>query len=250
MATMPPGKMTIATMVLISNQMQERQRPARKSKARRKTDFIGSDIKAADVKSMKMRGGRPAIAKKVTADLDSDDELIVRMKEARFLERDIAQALVDQGRIAYNPKTIGTRWRRIKAKLQKRQDDLLDADLTDWHDGDDDVLLQAVIKADAEVDRLKAEIDNRKWRMVADCMKNMKPVINFSQNACHSRYDALMAGNAKPTPESIPNPGPEVLERIQSRINKEARLAKDQQPDVQQANIAGNAWSSRQRHYF
>lgn len=59
-----------------------------------------------------------------------------------------------------------------------------------------------------------------------------------------------MAGNAKPTPESIPNPGPEVLERIQSRINKEARLAKDQQPDVQQANIAGNAWSSRQRHYF
>lgn len=85
---------------------------------------------------MKMRGGRPAIAKKVTADLDSDDELIVRMKEARFLERDIAQALVDQGRIAYNPKTIGTRWRRIKAKLQKRQDDLLDADLTDWHDGD------------------------------------------------------------------------------------------------------------------
>ncbi|KIW09794.1 hypothetical protein PV08_11894 [Exophiala spinifera] len=222
------------------------------SKTRRKPDFIGNDFKASDVKNMKIRGGRPAIAKKVSADLDSDDELIVRMKEARFLEKDIAQALVDQGRIAYNPKTIGTRWRRIKAKLQKRQDDLLDADLTDWHDGDDDILLQAVIKADAEVDRLKAEIDGRKWRMVADSMKNMKPVVNFSQNACRSRYDALMAGNAKPTPESIPNPTPEILERIQSRLDKEARLARDQQQPngQQQTNIAGNAWSSRQRHYF
>jgi len=112
------------------------QGSTRKSKARRKSRFIGNALEASDVKNMKMRGGRPAIAKKVSADLDSDDELIVRMKEARFLERDIAQALIDQGRIAYNPKTIGTRWRRIKAKLQKRQDDLLDADLTDWHDGD------------------------------------------------------------------------------------------------------------------
>ncbi|KAK5464856.1 hypothetical protein LTS15_001419 [Exophiala xenobiotica] len=216
----------------------------RKSKARRKSRYIGNATEASDVKNMKMRGGRPAVAKKVSADLDSDDELIVRMKEARFLERDIAQALIDQGRIAYNPKTIGTRWRRIKAKLQKRQDDLLDADLTDWHDGDDDVLLQAVIKADAEVDRLKAEIDTRKWRIVADGMKNLK-------NACRERYESLQNGTAKPTPESIPNPTPEVLARVQSRIDKEARVAKDQHtPADQQANIAGNAWSSRQRHYF
>ncbi len=85
---------------------------------------------------MKMVGGRPAVAKKVTADLDSDDELIVRMKEARYLEKDIAQALINQGRTAYNPKTIGTRWRRLKAALQRRQDEMLDADLTDWHEGD------------------------------------------------------------------------------------------------------------------
>lgn len=85
---------------------------------------------------MKVAGGRPALAKKVTADLDSDDELIVRMKEARYLEKDIAQALIDQGRTAYNPKTIGTRWRRLKQALAKRHDALLDADLTDWHEGD------------------------------------------------------------------------------------------------------------------
>ncbi len=78
-----------------------------------------------------------------------------------------------------------------------------------------------------------------------------EPVINFSQNACRDRYESLMNGTAKPTPESIPNPTPEVLARVQSRIDKEARVAKDQHtPADQQANIAGNAWSSRQRHYF
>jgi hypothetical protein len=85
---------------------------------------------------MKVPGGRPAIAKKVSADLDSDDDTIMRMKNAKFLEKDIAQHLVNEGRIAYNPKTIGTRHARIMRAQQKRQDEQLDAELTDWHDGD------------------------------------------------------------------------------------------------------------------
>ena len=125
------------------------------------------------------------MAKKVTADLDSDDELIVRMKEARFLEKDIAQALINQGRIAYNPKTIGTRWRRLKAALQKRQDDLLDADLTDWHEGDDEALLQAVSHAESEVRRLTEEVESRKWRIVADKMKNLKVGADFDGKVAH-----------------------------------------------------------------
>lgn len=85
---------------------------------------------------MKVEGGRPALAKKVTADLDSDDELIVRMKNAKYLEKDIAQRLIDEGRVAYNPKTIGTRWARLKKALEQRHDELLDAELSDWHEGD------------------------------------------------------------------------------------------------------------------
>ena len=85
---------------------------------------------------MKVTGGRPAIAKKVTADMDSDDELIFSMKNAKYLEKDIAKRLADEGRMNYNPKTIGTRWARLKKAMQKQQDELLDNDLTDWHDGD------------------------------------------------------------------------------------------------------------------
>jgi hypothetical protein len=85
---------------------------------------------------MKVPGGRPAVAKKVTADLDSDDETIMRLKGAKFLEKDIAQILVDEGRIAYNPKTIGTRFARIQIALAKQKDEMLDEEITDWHEGD------------------------------------------------------------------------------------------------------------------
>jgi len=83
-----------------------------------------------------MSGGRPALAKKVTAEMDSDDELIVQMKQARYQEKDIAQRLIDEGRTHYHSKTIGTRWARLKKVMQTRNDELLDQDLTDWHDGD------------------------------------------------------------------------------------------------------------------
>ena len=58
------------------------------------------------------------------------------MKNAKYLEKDIAEHLAKEGRIAYHPKTIGTRWARIKKVLQKRQDQMLDDELTDWHEGD------------------------------------------------------------------------------------------------------------------
>lgn len=76
------------------------------------------------------------MAKKVSADMDSDDEIIYNMKNAKYLERDIAKRLADEGRMNYNPKTIGTRWARLKKVMQKQQDAMLDADLTDWHEGD------------------------------------------------------------------------------------------------------------------
>ena len=83
-----------------------------------------------------MTGGRPALAKKVTAEMDSDDELIVKMKQAKYQEKEIAQRLIDDGRTHYHAKTIGTRWARLKKAMQARNDELLDQDLTDWHDGD------------------------------------------------------------------------------------------------------------------
>ena len=114
-------------------------KPEDKSTAR-----AGKDVKkrVADIDEIKSQkkvrkdGERPVIATPVRYDLDSDDELICKMKQARYLEKDIADRLQAEGRKNYAPKTIGTRWARIKKVLQLKQDDLLDEGLADWHEGD------------------------------------------------------------------------------------------------------------------
>jgi hypothetical protein len=107
-----------------------------KRRAAADVDPSPNGIKKSVPKRAKIAGGRPALPKKVTAELDSDDELIVRMKQAKYQEKEIAQRLIDEGRTNYHPKTIGTRWARLKKAMQLRNDELLDQDLTDWHDGD------------------------------------------------------------------------------------------------------------------
>lgn len=69
-------------------------------------------------------------------DLDVPDEILVRMKEAKYLEREIAEHLAKKFDVDYNPKTIGTRYTRIKEKAAKAQDKLFVPGQTLWHDGD------------------------------------------------------------------------------------------------------------------
>ena len=80
----------------------------------------------------------------------------------------------------------------------------------------------------------------------------MQPVINFSQNACRARFEALLDGTAKPTPESIPNPDELVQARIQSRLNKEKKIREDAHSidSTNADNTHGNAWTSRMRTYY
>lgn len=68
--------------------------------------------------------------------MDSDDELIVKMKEEKFTDKQIAARLREEGRVNYHYKTIGSRWARIKRSLEKKNDEDLDDQLTDWHEGD------------------------------------------------------------------------------------------------------------------
>jgi hypothetical protein len=89
-----------------------------------------------NAKRLKISGGHAATAKKVTWDMDSDDEIIVSMKANGRTEKEIADRLAREGRIRYHSKTIGTRWARLKRAIQQHQDDLMDEELTDWHDGD------------------------------------------------------------------------------------------------------------------
>jgi hypothetical protein len=48
-------------------------------------------------------------------------------------------------------------------------------------DFQDEVLAKAIEKADADVEKMKQEADEKRWRMVADRMKTMKVSIVFAQ---------------------------------------------------------------------
>ena len=87
-------------------------------------------------KRLKLEGGRPALHKRVVADMDSDDDLIVQMKQTRHTQQEIADRLKAEGRVVYNPKSIDGRWARLKKVLRDKNDELLDAEMTDWHEGD------------------------------------------------------------------------------------------------------------------
>ena len=78
-----------------------------------------------------------------------------------------------------------------------------------------------------------------------------QPVTDFSQHACRKRYEALVAGTAKPTPESIQNPDEDVLARRKSRIDKEQKIQADKELGKgTDSNIEGNSWTSRMRTYY
>ena len=78
--------------------------------------------------------------------------------------------------------------------------------------------------------------------------------MNFSQNACRDRFEALHNGTAKPTPESVPDPDEKVKYRIQSRREKEEKIKEDAEQRAahtrREDNIDGNAWTSKMRQYY
>ncbi len=161
--------------------------------------------------------------KKVVWDLDSDDEIIVQMKQEKYTDKEVVERLIKEGRTKYHHKTISSRWVRLKRVLAAHEDELLDAQLTDWHEGDvsiysksasvsqliilqDDLLLEAITSADQEVYQRKQKVAEEKWKVVAEFLKASKPTTNYSQNACRNRFEALENDTATIPPELVDFP--------------------------------------------
>jgi hypothetical protein len=73
------------------------------------------------------------VPKRIQADYDSDDGRIIALKEQGYTDQYVAQRLVQEGRIRYVPKSIGSRWLRLRKALEAVEDDRLDDELSDWH---------------------------------------------------------------------------------------------------------------------
>ncbi|KAL2355220.1 hypothetical protein BJ546DRAFT_678311 [Cryomyces antarcticus] len=185
-------------------------------------------------KKLKVKGGRAAVPKKVVADMDTDDEIIVTMKQNRCVDAEIAERLINEGRTRYDVKTIASRWQRLRRVLAERQDELLDDDLTDWHMGEDDALEQAYKDADDMLNVELAKVYDRRWRFVAMYLRRKISTSKYSARACKERFEALQNGTARCPPELDENPEAR-------RAERDAKLAERQRVKEEAARVKAEA---------
>jgi hypothetical protein len=74
----------------------------------------------------------PAYHKRVSHELDSDDELMMAMREKGFSDRQIADRLAKEGRVRYDQKSISTRIMRIRLAQAGNVDFLLKEGYKEW----------------------------------------------------------------------------------------------------------------------
>jgi hypothetical protein len=74
----------------------------------------------------------PAYHKPVSHELDSDDEMMMMMREKGFSDRQIADKLAKDGRVRYDQKSISTRIMRIRLAQADNVDFLLSEGYKEW----------------------------------------------------------------------------------------------------------------------
>lgn len=74
----------------------------------------------------------PAYHKKITHDLDADDELMLEMREKGFSDKQIAEKLAKDGSVRYDTKSVSTRIARIRQAQACHVDWLLEEGYMEW----------------------------------------------------------------------------------------------------------------------
>lgn len=87
-----------------------------------------------DLSHVRVPGGKAAGPKPIKANYDADDDRIVDLKQRGHTDREVAEKLAEEGRIRYVPRTVGSRWLRIRKALEAKEEELLEDEMSDWHD--------------------------------------------------------------------------------------------------------------------
>ena len=84
-------------------------------------------------KCKRVPGGKAAVPKKIVTDYDSDDARIMELKDLGYADEYVAARLAQEDRVRYDPKSVGSRWFRIKKLVKKQEEQRLDDEMSDWH---------------------------------------------------------------------------------------------------------------------
>ncbi|KAF2431222.1 hypothetical protein EJ08DRAFT_678518 [Tothia fuscella] len=172
-------------------------------------------------KRTRKSGDPMAEQRTISADLDSTDEMIVNMKDGGYSNEQVSQALVKDGRIHYDKKTVGSRYLRLKSAIAERTEQRLDDELTDWHEGEDEALIKADQLALAEIADTIVKIKAKRWTYVSrNLHKILKKEYKYSPNSCQKRFIALQNGTATIPPELCDNPNQRAEEKAARTLAK------------------------------
>ncbi|KAJ8117355.1 hypothetical protein OPT61_g1427 [Boeremia exigua] len=170
----------------------------------------------------------PAYHKRVSADLNPDDKLMLEMRERGFSDRQIAEKLKKDGRTRYDQKTISTRIMRIRLAQAERFDILLQEGLEEWQMDDDQRLVQAYALADIEISYEIERVRAWRFRKVSDYMRRLDKNSLFSANACRIRYGELASGTARIPCNADDDPDTRLKERKAYQLSREAARDKEE----------------------
>ncbi|KAK6442162.1 hypothetical protein LTR95_001603 [Oleoguttula sp. CCFEE 5521] len=161
----------------------------------------------------------------IKRDCDSDDERLIQLKQMGHADTYVAAQLAKEGRVKYNARTISGRWQRIRKVLEKKEEEQLDDELTDWHEGEDDTLETVIQQVECKIQDEKDRLDARKWREVSQHFANVTLKRKYTANACEERWHALMTGTADLPIERDPDEGGRARKREQRQLERQARHA-------------------------
>ncbi|GAB7323588.1 hypothetical protein MBLNU13_g07082t1 [Cladosporium sp. NU13] len=180
--------------------------------------------KFTDYSNIRVPGGKAAGPKPIKANYDADDARIVDLKQQGYSDEYVARKLKDEGRIRYVPRTIGSRWLRIRKALEAKEEEILEDEMSDWHDGEDQMLEKAVQEIDKHIEKEIAKLQNKKWAQVASHFADLIQKKKYTQKLCRERYDSLMDGTAiKPIELDSDQEGRAEMRRTRIFTNKRLR---------------------------
>ncbi|KAF2745081.1 hypothetical protein M011DRAFT_148590 [Sporormia fimetaria CBS 119925] len=167
--------------------------------------------------------------KRVLPDLDSDDEMILSMRDEGYTDAQISYRLKKEGRINYSTQSLGPRVKRVKEVIAAHVDYQLAEGYKEWTLQEDQCLMQAFEYADIEV---RYEIERAmatRFKKTAEYMRRFDKDAIFSEKAVRERYQALMAGTARIPIDEDDDPNERRKEMEEFRAEREEVRAKEKE---------------------
>lgn len=217
---------------------------------------VHSSSDGGSKRQSKVSGGRPAVNKLVTEDLDSDDQRIVELKNQGYSDNVICKRLAEEGRVRYKPGTVNSRALRIRRMQEKLEDERLDDELSDWHLGEvrmfsvhtrmsmlsltqDELLEETVETMETQFQYEMQKLIDKRWKGISDLLnpKLEGGKRKYTAVACKERWEALKT-NTGLLPIEL-DPDQEGRKQLrESRITRNKRLRAEAKREVQRVKEA------------